>query len=138
MGALEGVAQAIGMIVGLTYSEVDGGNVFVGYMPSTPDEAVAIYTQSGEEADSKLPYDPVDFTVTTRSEDGGLWARGMSDSIFSKMHGLRNVTLPDGTYLVYCLAQNASPFPLGPDENGRPRFTTEYRAEIIHPTEHRS
>lgn len=136
---IEGVARLIADLDGLTYAEAAEGNVFLDHMPSSPDDAVAVYSATGPEADSKLPYDPAEFQVIVRcAADNWDWAHATERAIYSKLHGKRNVTLPDGTYAVFILAQNSSPFPLGPDENGRLRWSIDYRAEIMNVTEERS
>lgn len=134
---LDGIAQLIATLEGLVFSETAEANVFVGHLPSTPDRCVAVYSQVSEEADSKLPYDPVAFTVIARSEQDGVWARDTTAAIYSRLHGKRNTTLPDGTYVVFILAESASPLPLGPDEAHRTRLSVEYRSEVINTTEER-
>lgn len=136
---IEGIARFIAELDGLTYAEAAEGNVFLDHIPQAPDNAVGVYTATGPEADSKLPYDPVDFQVIIRCAGASWdWAHKTERAIYSKLHGKRNLTLPDGTYVVFILAQNASPFPLGPDENGRLRYSVDYRSEIINVTEERS
>lgn len=133
----EGIALHLNAVEGLTYSDIAGGNIFIDRLPQGPDRAIAVYSAAGPEADSKLPYDPVDFQVVIRSEQGGLWAHEVWKDIYSALHGLRNTTLPDGTYLVYCLATSSSPFPLGEDENGRPQFSIDFRSEVLNTTSER-
>lgn len=127
------IAAYLGSAVeGLAYSETsDEGNVFVDYLPSQPDRVVCVYTRTGPEASSKLPYDPAEFQVVVRSEAGGVWATDMGDLIYKALHSLRYVTLPDGTFLVYCLARHSSPFRLDDDMNGRPRYSVDYRTEVL-------
>ncbi len=127
------IAEYLGSAVdGLAYSEAsDEGNVFVDFFPSQPDRAVTVFTYPGGEASSKLPYDPARFQVTFRSEAGGRWATEMYDKVYKALHSLRYVTLPKGTFLVYCLGVHSSPFRLDDDMNGRPRYTCEYRTEVL-------
>ena len=134
-----GVAQYLGsMIHGLSYSEVaDTGNVFVDGLPADPDRAVGVYITAGPEADSLLPYDPVAFQIVTRCESGTLWALTMWASIYSLLHGKRNMTLPDGTQVVYLLVTHASPVRLGEDADGRSQYSLDVRGEIINPTAER-
>jgi hypothetical protein len=134
MAYTDGIAQALDGVAGLTYKVGSGGDIFVDQIPSEPDRAVCIYAMPGPEADSKLPYDPANFQIAVRSEAGGVWAAATWAAIYSKLHGMRNVTLPDGTYLVFCIATQASPFRLGTDENGRLTYTGNYRTEILNPT----
>jgi len=133
-----GVAQYLGsMVNGLAYSEAAEGNVFVDSMPSKPDRAVTVYITGGSEADSLLPYDPVAFQVVTRCESGTLWALTMWASIYSLLHGKRNFTLPDGTYVAFMLATHASPVRLGADANGRSEYSLDMRGEVVNVTTER-
>ena len=127
------IAAYLGSAVeGLAYSDTSAeGNVFVDYFPSQPDRCVTVYTMVGPEADSKLPYDPSGFQVVFRSEAGGVWATAMADRVYKALHSLRYVTLPDGTFLVYCLARHSSPFRLDDDMNGRPRYSLDFRTEVL-------
>lgn len=135
---LDGIAMYLNGVGDLVFSESAGGNIFVGYMPSTPDRAVAVYSRVGDEPDSKLPYDQTPFQIIVRGDLDGVWARETWAAIYAKMHGKRNLTLPDGTYLVFALAESASPLPLGPDENDRTRLVGDWTAEIINITEERT
>ena len=133
------IAEHLGSVIDrLAYSVGDGGNVFVDKMPSEPDRAVCVYATPGPEADSRLPYDPVTFQVVARSEADGVWAAAAWQEVYSALHALRNFALPGGTYLAFCLATQSSPFRLGADENGRPSYSGNFRAEIINPTAERS
>lgn len=134
---LDGIAMLLNGVGDLVFSESAGGNVFVGYMPTSPDRAVAVYSRTGDEPDSKLPYDQTPFQIIVRGEQDGVWARATWSAVYSKVHGKRNLTLPDGTYLVFALAESASPLPLGPDENDRARLVGDFTAEIINTTEER-
>jgi hypothetical protein len=127
------MAQYLGSLVdGLAYSEGSSeGNVFVDYLPSQPDRVVCVYTIPGSEPDSKLPYDPARYQVVTRSEAGGVWATAMLDTIYSALHALRYVTLPNGSFLVYSIASHSSPFRLDDDMNGRPRYSVDFRTEVL-------
>jgi hypothetical protein len=119
-------------VMGLAYSEASNeGNVFVDFFPSEPDRAVVVFTAPGPEASSKLPYDPSHFQVAIRSEAGGVWATMMWNRIYTALHSLRYETLPGGTFLVYALAMHSSPFRLDDDMNGRPRYTVDFRTEVL-------
>lgn len=139
MALADDIAAVLGELPSLTYEPLAAtGNVFVDQMPSKPDRAVCVYSTAGPEADSKLPYDPATFQIQVRSEEGGTWAVDIWAAIYSKLHGLRYVTLPSGQFMAYCLATQSSPFRLGPDENGRPSYTGNYRTEVLNETTERS
>lgn len=134
----EGIGRILGQNVeGLVYSETAESNIFLDFTPPAPDRMVAIFPQAGGEADSKLPYDPVDFQVITRCEMGSDWAFNMSRAIYAELHGKRNTTLPGGTYLVFCIGSNPMPIPLAPDANGRQVYSMDFRTEIINHTKER-
>jgi len=136
---VDSLAAYLGNLDGLVYSaDTAEGNVFVDHMPSGPDRAVCVYSTPGPEADSKLPYDPAQFQIVVRGEADGSWAAATWSAIYAYLHGKRNVTLPGGVYLVYCLAAQSSPFRLGADENGRARYSGNYRTEILNATAERS
>jgi hypothetical protein len=135
----DGVAELLGSAIeGLAFSATtDEGNVFIDFSPSTPDRCVTVYTAPGQEADSKLPYDPVSFQVVVRCEAGSTWASTKWQEIYSYLHGRRYFTLPDGTEVVYIICQEAQPFRLQPDPNGRPLLSARYRAEVQNVTSQR-
>ena len=128
-----GVAQLLGSAVdGLAYSEAgDDGNVFVDHQPSQPDRCVTVFTQSSSEADTKLPYDPVEALVIVRSDADTQWALFKWQAIYDALHGYRNQSLPDGTYVAWIIVTSASPNRLGADANGRPGYGMTLRAEIL-------
>jgi len=133
-----GLAQWLGEnIDGLTYSLTDVSNVFVDRLPSEPDESVSVFGSGGFEADSKLPYDAPTAQIIVRSTNNPQWAIDMWWAIYAKLQGLRHVTLPDGTYLVYCIPMQSGPFSLGPDDSGRMQYTMNLRTEILNTTEER-
>lgn len=132
----DGIAMLLAQVPDLIYDDL-GGNIFLDRMPSTPDRAVALYPQPSTEPDSKLPYGPVEFQIVVRAEPGTAWALDTWQAIYSKLHGLRNTTLPDGTYAVFVLATSGSPFSLGDDENGRVQLAGDYRGEKLNQTEER-
>lgn len=134
----EAVARYLGDLDGLTYSEAAESNIFLNRMPTSPDNAVALYSQASTAPDSKLPYDPVEFQVVVRGGPDGVWALATGRAIYARLHGKRNLVLPDGSYAVFILAQSSSPFSIGDDENGRPQFSWDYRAEQLNPTEERT
>jgi hypothetical protein len=96
-----------------------------------------VYTNGGEESDAKLPYDVVGIQIVVRGEPSTSWAIDTWRAIYNELHGKRNATLPDGSYVVFIMGTGASPYPLGPDDNGRPQYSADYRAEFLNPTKER-
>ena len=139
MTYLDGIARFLGTNVpALTWGETAGGNVFVDWAPATPMEAVFLISIPGQiEPDSKLPYDMAEFQVVVRGGEDQTWAPETMQAIYSWLQGLRSVTLPDGTYVVSVLAEQSSPMRLADDENGRPRWSIDFSAEIVNETQER-
>ena len=138
MSSLNGIARLIGAeVAGLSYQEGDGGNVFVAHLPKMPHRCVSVFSRPGPEASSLHPYDETHYQIVFRSDASPQWCIDMCQAVYSCLHGKRNVTLPDGTYLVYALVMQSSPVHLAPDENGRYRLSLNVKAEILNPTTER-
>lgn len=139
---VDGFAMLIGDaddgIDGLEFKLAAGGNVFVEAEANLPANAVTVYTSGGGEADSRLAYDSPDVQIVVRSAQSPRWALDMWQAIYSRLHGLRNVTLPDGTYLVYALVEQSSPIHIGTDDRGRYMFSMNLRTEIRNLTQERT
>jgi hypothetical protein len=129
-----GLARHLGDVVDeLTYAEDEGGNIFIDDLPESPDTAVAVLASTGiaYEPDSKLPYDPFYVQIVVRSTSNPDWALDVWEGVYSALHGLRNFTLPDGTYVVFAIASGGSPIRLGPDAAGRYRYSMNLRGETL-------
>lgn len=110
-----------------------GGTIFLEDLPQAEDSPavmVGIYSTGGPEADSLLGYDAPNVQLIVRGTLDARSALSKWDAIYNELHGLRNIILPDGTYLVYCLAVQSAPVRMGPDQNGRHRFSLNLRTEI--------
>lgn len=137
---VDGLAQWVGGadgVDGLTYSEYDGGNVFIEHLPASPDRAVAIYSRPGPETSSLHPYDEPHAQILIRGEKDVRWVDEMHAKLYSFLHAKRHVELPDGTQLIYLLVVQSSPTHLAPDENGRFRVSMNLRSETYNPTSER-
>ena len=137
---VDDVAEYLGtQIPELTYNVDGGGNVFVDWIADEPAQAVGVYSLPGLEADSGLPYDPVEFQIIVRGDAGSAVAASWAQKVYSQLHGLAAVTMAgSGTYVVFVICQQSSPNRIGDDDNGRPRYSLDFRAEILNPTAHRS
>lgn len=137
---LDGIArhlQAQGLV---DYRPDDsGGDTFLDDMPSTPDEAVALTVyDAAVEPDSKLGYDEPRLQVRVRGTQDASVSRDRCAAIYSELHGLGPVTLPDGTLLILCVALQSGPASMGKDQNGRHEHVVNFRAERRNITAHRS
>lgn len=137
------IATAIGMYLaeaGLVEYESDepGGDVFIDQdLPDDPTDAVQIVTRGGLPEDVKLGYDAPQVQVIVR---GGADSRGpqtRARAIYSALHGLHATALPDGTWVVGCAADQSEPVWLGPDQNGRQRYSLNFTLDVRALTTHR-
>lgn len=113
-----------------------GGNCFIGDLPDQPDEAVAIFSTGGPEASTKDGYAQPAIQVMVRGTGDPRTGDTLAQAIYDELHGLRYVTLPGGTHVVYCAGIQPEPVSLGEDENGRHRYSLNFRFELRKPTSH--
>jgi hypothetical protein len=115
-----------------------GGDCFLESMPPSPDVAVVltIYDDS-QESDSKLGYDEPRVQVRVRGTKDPRVSRQRCAAIRDELHGLGEVTLPDGTELILSVALQGAPASLGLDENGRHEHVCNFRMEIRNISTHR-
>lgn len=131
-------AQWLGQqVAALTYAADNTANVFVDATPSAPDRMVAVLSQGGPESDSKLPYDEIAVQLVFRCEANPTWALDRWTEVYGLVHGRRNVTLPQGTHMLWAIVVQSSPIRLGQDENGRHQYSMNIRIEIRNPTTER-
>lgn len=115
-----------------------GGDCFLETMPSTPDEAVVLSTyDDGREPDAGLGYDEPRVQVRVRGTKDPRVSRQRCKDIYAKLHGLGEVTLPDGTELILSVALQNGPASIGTDANGRHEHVCNFRMEHRALTEHR-
>lgn len=113
------------------------GDCYIDVVPTTPDNVIVISGYSGPPPDPKLGYDTPNIQVRARAGRDPRDARGRMEDIFAALHNLHHVTLPGGTYAVYCFALQSDPAPLGPDANGRLEYSQNYQWHVRNLTAHR-
>lgn len=113
------------------------GDCFIETMPQTPDECVVLTVYGGVESDSKLGYDEPSLQVRTRAGADPRVSRARCEAIRAELHGLGQLTLPDGTLLLSCTATQGAPASIGIDSLGRHEHVTNYRLETRSVTTHR-
>lgn len=115
-----------------------GGDLFLEALPDKPDEAVALTVyDDGKESDSKLGYDEPYVQVRVRGTRDPRVSRQRCAAIRAELHGLGEVTLPDGTDLILSVALQNAPASIGTDANGRHEHVANFRMEIRAVTKHR-
>lgn len=113
------------------------GDCFIAGMPPQPTDAVALYPTGGPGSDSKLGYDEPTFQVRVRGRQHPVPAFDRAQAIYDALHGLTNAELPGGTWLVSLLGIQSDPVYIGRDDNNRPEYTLNFRAEIRNVSTHR-
>lgn len=110
-------------------------DIFVGFLPSSPDTLTVVYSTGGPPPDARLGYDNPTFQVRTRGPNPRA-AYDRAAAAYALLHGLHDITL-GSTLLIDCIALQSSPVSIGRDEDGRFEYTQNYRARIRNPTDHR-
>lgn len=111
----------------LNYEDGVGGNVFVERkLPLAPDEAILIRSTGGFEAS---PVDQPMFQIVARAP-APQWATAKLRAVYDQLHGKGRFALPNGVYVVFALAVQSGPVPLGQDEQGRWQFASNYRLMV--------
>ena len=115
---LEDEGSALGLVLGT--------NLFVGEMPETPDECVAVFDSGGEDPEHDYEYRRPTVQVRIRSEKGGQQAGWtLANEIYNLLKAQHNVE-KNSTQYVGIWAQGDI-LSLGKDAIGRFQFSTNYR-----------
>lgn len=117
----------------LTYTAAAGGNMFLDDMPAGPERAVAVFNLPGYQGDPSLPYDKPSVQFQIRGTRDPRTAYAWALDIYNMLHGLHDVELPGGIWLVSLFAVQSGPVRIGPDSNGRMRYTVNFDSEIKNP-----
>lgn len=117
-----------------TYSE-DDGDIFVGFMPETGGEAIAVTEYPGTEPDSKLGWDEAKVQFRCRGGVDPTVSKRRALAIYDALQGLGRFELPGGTRLLLIVAM--PPAPMGADSNRRHEHVVNVRATIRRLTQHR-
>lgn len=113
------------------------GDMFIEDMPATPDAAVCLSLYSGQAPDARNAYDTPRLQVRVRGGPDPRISRRRINGIYSELHGLAGVELPDGTWLVLAAARG-TPAPMGRDSNRRHEHVVNFDLDVSAPTKHRT
>ena len=116
--------------IGVFDTEGVDGNIFIGYMPTNPDKAIAIYPTEGLGDDLWNGTQRPAVQIMTRGNGDVRTALKLADSVYNELQGLHNEEL-FGIYVVSCLANTYSPVELGQDSQGRFECAYTFRLEIM-------
>lgn len=137
------VARHLDELEVVTFDESGiAGNTFVGSMPSSPDEAIAISPAGGNPTNSHDGYDEPIIQVRCRAAASDPRpAYRQARLIYEALVGLHAVWLDedgdDAAYVIRTTAVQSDPFPLGVDDNGRPEYVQNFAFRVRALTAHR-
>lgn len=123
--------------LGLTHG-TSGANLILGqFNTSSPADAVSLAPKTaptGDLSDSRV--EGLQIIVRWGTSESGCYEK--ADAIRDELNGLRHTTLapgqPEETRLVWMRADDGGPVDLGPDPNGRARYSLRFLAEVAHDT----
>lgn len=118
----------------VVFTEDPGGNCFIEKLPQEPEVAVALYNRGGDPSDSKLGYVRPTIQVIVRGGADPRPAFEWAQQVYDALHGLRNLTLPGGTWLVSCLGLQSGPVSLGRNERDQYEYSLNFQTETKHVT----
>ena len=101
-----------------------GTDIFLGQLPVSPDNCMALFEYAGEPPDlhSNVEYPGLQVLVRSGNYESG---RSKIEQIRSVLHGLNEITVDNHRYLL--IRANQSPEFLERDENNRAVFVCNFR-----------
>ncbi|TMR97535.1 minor capsid protein [Nonomuraea basaltis] len=109
----------------------------IGGLPSSPDKAIslAVYGAGRGGDDVTEPDSNVQMQARIRGSDDPRVTDDLADDLFDELHGLANVQLSTGVWLL--LAQRRIVAPLDRDSSGRWGRADSYELMVYRPSPHR-
>lgn len=137
---LDGIARwAAGL--GLAVYDPTGvnGDLFIDLMPPQPDEVTVLSEYGLGEPDPVNADDMTGLQIRARGPLTGdpRPSRQRCNAVYSALHGLAGITLPDGTVLELAVALQR-PSSIGQDANGRHEHVVNFRLHVVNLTANRS
>lgn len=101
-----------------------GTDIFLGQLPATPDNVIALFEYAGEPPDLHWPgeYPSLQILVRNKSYDAG---RQKIEQVKNILHGMAETVINSHRFLL--IRANQSPFLLERDENSRAIFVCNFR-----------
>lgn len=114
------------------------GNVFMDILPEKPDTAFCVRSTGGDPADVKLGYDFPTIHIIVRATRDPRESYALALAVYDTFHGLHGAEIvAGGTYVVGCEGIQSEPVSIGPDKNGRFRYSLNFEFDISRETKYR-
>lgn len=129
----EQVAQYL-HVAGVGVFDASGvaGTIYVDLLPASPDVCIAILERGGQQASAANPWDYPSIQVIVRGTTDPRTGRDLSERVFDALHGFHEGPLVDGgDYVVSLQCNTSGPDPLGPDGNGRLKYSLNFSAFVV-------
>ncbi|MEU3162897.1 minor capsid protein [Streptosporangium sp. NPDC006930] len=115
------------------------GSIFLTKMPTAPDTCLVVARYGGPESSLGDDYDEPSIQVRARGPATDVRvAERKAEDVYTAFNGLGRRYLADGTWLQLMVGNQAGPIFIGVDQNGRPEFTVNLRAEVRRTSTNRS
>ena len=112
------------------------GTIFLGMMPSTPDQCIGLFETPATLSDPNHGYDTISVQVRTRGTRDIRSASTTALAAFTALQGLSHYQFPnDGPWLLKCTGYR--PYSMGVDSNGRHEYVSNFQCEIRNESLHR-
>lgn len=119
--------------VGIYDPEGLTGDIFIQSLPDQPDEAMAIYSSGGPEADPRGEYGRLIFQILIRSiPNDPRMAEAKTQKIIDLLSGFNadHLTL-GGNYIINTIGVQSGPAGIGPDPKHRFEFSQNFIIEYV-------
>lgn len=126
----EEIAKYLNSLGIVTFDETgQGGDTFLSVMPSSPDEAVAIFNTGGTGTDRWNDYNQPTIQFIVRGTQDPRVSYQKSQGIHKALNGLCDVQL-GAFYIVNCYSVQGSPIDIGQDDNYRHEQSINFQLEV--------
>jgi len=123
----------------LTFDETGtSGDTFINILPSSPDDAIGIFSEGGPNPSPRFIEDERDIQFMVRGTQDPRPAFNTADDIYDTLQGKTKFTTSDSTEIIMIDSIQSGPVHIGRDDNGRHRYSLNFRVEYENPTDNRS
>jgi len=123
----------------LTFDESGtSGDTFINILPQSPDDAIGIFSQGGPDPSPKFIEDQRDIQFLVRGTQDPRPAFNTADEIYDTLQGKTKFTTSDSTEIIMIDSIQSGPVHIGRDDNGRHKYSLNFRIEYENSTDNRS